>query len=231
MQIFTVTFRNDCYDTVLTDPAFALTEYSHSLWTEGKFFFTAPTSSLDNCAEWTYRLTYTDNTDVTIYSIDVQTATPFVSGTPFQKVPWTTDGPFALFIEATLADFGTVTSAPISLTVTDPCINTVVTAQSLSQMDYEVKFPDPTTQDFNIFTDSVSETYSATFGDGSNYDMCGPQTYEVYEIIDSVKTSVPFLQEVTGIRTLNLQTDFNSDVGLHNMVLEVTLTDYSIVHD
>jgi len=40
-------------------------------------------------------------------------------------------------------------------------------------MDYEVKFPTATTQDFVVFTDSVSETYSATFGDGSNSDLCG----------------------------------------------------------
>jgi len=98
-------------------------------------------------------------------------------------------------------------------------------------MDYAVKFPTATTQDFVQFTDDVSELYSATFGDGSNSDMCGPRTYEVYEIIATAKTSVAFLTEVTGITILNLATDLNADVGTHKMVLEVTLTDYSIVYD
>jgi len=76
-----------------------------------------------------YRLTLLDDSDVTVYSIDVDTtpATPFVSGTPTAKDPWTLQT-FDFYIEATLSDFGTVTSVPITLTVNDPCISTTVTA-------------------------------------------------------------------------------------------------------
>jgi len=76
-----------------------------------------------------YRLTLLDDSDVTVYSIDVDTtpATPFVSGTPTAKDPWTLQT-FDFYIKATLGDFGTVTSVPITLTVNDPCVNAVVTA-------------------------------------------------------------------------------------------------------
>jgi len=32
----------------------------------------------------------------------------------------------------------------------------------------------PTIRNFQIFKDSVSEQYSATFGDGTGYDLCWP---------------------------------------------------------
>ena len=141
-----MTFKNDCYDTVLSDPAFTLTEFSQNLWNEGKFTFTAPTSTKPNCGDWVYRLTLIDDTDVNVYSIDVDTtpATPFVSGTPTAKDPWTLQT-FDFYIKATLGDFGTVTSAPITLTVVDPCITNTITSQALSKMTYSVKFPDATT--------------------------------------------------------------------------------------
>ena len=124
-----MTFKNDCYDTVLTDPAFTLSTYSQDLWNEGKFFFTAPTSTKSNCAEWVYRLTLLDDTDVTVYSVDAVTtpATPFVIGTPPARDPWALQT-FDFYIVAILGDFATATSAPITLTVNDPCISTTVTA-------------------------------------------------------------------------------------------------------
>lgn len=43
----------------------------------------------------------------------------------------------------------------------------------------------PTTRAFDIFKDTVSEEYSDEFGDGTGYDLCAPQSYEIREVIQN----------------------------------------------
>ena len=40
----------------------------------------------------------------------------------------------------------------------------------------------PATFTFPGSTDTVSLQYSNTFGDGSGMDICGPRSYEIFEI-------------------------------------------------
>ena len=127
VEPFVATIRNDCFDTVLGEAFFNSAAYAHDLWTEGKFFFNDATSTKSGCGDFTYRLIFQDTTTVSVYTIDT-TGSPFVSGTPTAKDPWTLQT-FDLYIEATLGEFGSVTTTtPITLTVNDPCVNAVVTA-------------------------------------------------------------------------------------------------------
>ena len=98
-------------------------------------------------------------------------------------------------------------------------------------MNTAVKALQPYRQEFIKFQDSVSSLYSADFGDGSGSDLCGPQSYEVFEVISGENVSVPFLYEIDGDLRLILETDLDSDAGLHNMVLVVTQLDYGQVYE
>jgi hypothetical protein len=77
----------------------------------------------------------------------------------------------------------------------------------------------------------VSVAYSS-FGDGSGFDLCGPQTYAVYKKVGNTNTVPPFL-ELTYTSddppqgVLTLQTSDQNDKGQHYLVIEVTLTNYS----
>jgi len=85
-----VTFKNDCYDTVLGNPSFTLTTYTQDLWNEGTFTFTPPSSTKANCAEYTYRLLYSNDDVVPTYGVNVDNPlAPFVVGTPSDKAYWT----------------------------------------------------------------------------------------------------------------------------------------------
>lgn len=43
-----------------------------------------------------------------------------------------------------------------------------------------------------LFKDTVSQAYSSQFGDNSGADLCGPQSYMLYELVNSSLQMVDF---------------------------------------
>ena len=86
----------------------------------------------------------------------------------------------------------------------------------------------PTIRFFDIFTDSVALQYSSQYGDGSGYDLCSPQEYDIREIINNVIVPSDLVALDPVNRVLSLQTSDPSDSGLHDMLLCVTLTSFNV---
>ena len=80
-----------------------------------------------------------------------------------------------------------------------------------------------------LFQDTVSRQYSAQFGDGSFADLCGPQVYNLYELVNGQQKIINFaFLSVSGSTSIiNVQTSQRADVGTHDMILEVTLSLYA----
>ena len=77
----------------------------------------------------------------------------------------------------------------------------------------------------------MSETYSDDFGNGSGYDLCGPQSYQVFERIGNANFVVNYISlsmnsEVPPRGVLSLETSNINDKGRHDMILEVILDDF-----
>ena len=74
----------------------------------------------------------------------------------------------------------------------------------------------------------MSEEYSDEFGDGSGYDLCGPRTYKLYEDVNQVPVVPTFARLIDhrGPSFIIESTDV-SEIGFHQMYLEVYLDDYN----
>lgn len=125
----------------------------------------------------------------------------------------------------------TVGSFPIPVTYVDPCLSTEIAPQAISPLS-AIESDPVSSVTFNIFKDSVSMLHSAQFGNGSGSDLCGPQSYQLYEIINGDPALVSYVY-LTPERQINLdpsQVPQGSAVGNHEFVLITTLEDYSITH-
>lgn len=93
-----------------------------------------------------------------------------------------------------------------------------------------VKSEEPTTFTFPCATDTVSVQYSTIYGDGSGQDICGPRSYELFEVEGSDLNSVSFasIEELLESKKISVGTDDSQFVGPHDMVLKITLLDYNI---
>ena len=87
-------------------------------------------------------------------------------------------------IQATLGNYGSVQSSPLLLFIDDPCLDTALLNQPIPQQVAILYESAPVTYSVPKFEDSVSKAYSGQFGDGSGSDLCGQQTYMLYEIVN-----------------------------------------------
>jgi len=53
---FVVTLKDQCWDTVLTAPAFTQTSWTYDLWAAESLTFSAMADSLTTCGSYTYKL-------------------------------------------------------------------------------------------------------------------------------------------------------------------------------
>lgn len=88
--------------------------------------------------------------------------------------------------------------------------------------------PNPSTRTFSYFTDEVALLYSADYGDGSGYDLCGPQSYEIRQIINGVEVASDLVTVDPINRILTLQTTDPDESGLHDMLLCISLDSFGI---
>jgi hypothetical protein len=71
--------------------------------------------------------------------------------------------------------FGVIaTSNNVQVTVQDSCLTTTLNTQSVQNMVFQLGQAGASSQVISSFTDQVSVQYSAQFGNGSMYDLCGP---------------------------------------------------------
>ena len=77
-------------------------------------------------------------------------------------------------VEASLGNYVTVQSDPLYLFIEDPCYSTDIRNQVIPNLVFSIGDINPTTYLLPKYKDSVSEEYSAEFGDGSGTDLCGP---------------------------------------------------------
>ena len=69
--------------------------------------------------------------------------------------------------------------------MTDPCFDTVLNLRN-GEWDQIAKLGDAIVyRSFAFFEDSVSMLYTNQFGDGTGYDICGPQSFEIKLISDN----------------------------------------------
>ena len=142
--------------------------------------------------------------------------------------PWLDQQPFELIIEATYGTLGTTRSDSVEVTVLDTCFTTTVTPQNIVQLTTYLNAPSPTTRSFDIFTDVVSDKYSAMFGDGTGYDLCGGQSYDIQEIVNNQQVPSDLVTIDPVSRELILQTSDIADTGLKDMLLCVTLFNFDV---
>lgn len=86
------------------------------------------------------------------------------------------------------------------------------------------------TQSFEVFKDSVSLQYTNQYGNGSGSDLCGPQSYQIYEVIIGFIVPVTYVYLTNGQQVINLDPTQNTSIGDHTFVLITTLTNYAISH-
>ena len=153
---------------------------------------------------------------------------PYVKFTLPKRDPWLYNTPFTLRIEATSDTHTLPATDGIEVSVYDTCFDTVVTPQNIVQLTTFVNAPLAITRPFNPFTDLVAEKYSGEYGDGSGYDLCGPQTYDMREIINNKVEPSDIVTIDSTNRILSLQTNDPADTGLHDMLLCVTLVNFSV---
>jgi len=91
-------------------------------------------------------------------------------------------------------------------------------------MTTSVLDPAGVTQSFTTFLDGPSVAHSDEFGDGSQHDLCGDQTYRLSMSADGLASPPSFLT-LSGF-ALSLQTDNFSDEGDYTVYLIVELIDY-----
>jgi hypothetical protein len=119
-------------------------------------------------------------------------------------------------------------SVTFSIKVADPCSQLVYISQTLSGFPSQVtQGSAPVLISFSPFTDSVSTQYSSQFGDGSNSDICAPQTYALFEVTQQGDVNVPYLTFSTS-NPYVIKFDPNSSVfiGTHQFKLKVTSGNY-----
>ena len=73
--------------------------------------------------------------------------------------------------------------------------------------------------------------YSSQFGNGSGSDMCGPQSYKVFEVVNGNYVPASFVYLTPGQKKITLDPTQHPDVGNHQFVLVTTLDNYGITHD
>jgi len=122
----------------------------------------------------------------------------FFEGTPGAKNPFTTKAPFSLKIMAVFGDAQkTIKSETGNLFISDPCFHSQIIDRTLNSMVYVVNKA-AVIQEIDAFKDTVSQLYSADFGDGSGYDICAPQELFLFEEIgQSNWIQVPFASVVS----------------------------------
>ena len=92
----------------------------------------------------------------------------------------------------------------------------------------ELNAPNAETQDFPLFTDTISVLYSDLYGDGSDYDICAPQEYEVIDASTGQPALFAFVAINSGTATgvISVETNDIEDLGSYDLLLRVTLPDY-----
>jgi hypothetical protein len=119
-------------------------------------------------------------------------------------------------------------SPVFQINLLDPCQDTKINDQLLQSMITKQNAPTPVTQTFLPFSDFVSQA----FGDGSGFDLCGPQTYSLFQLQNGVKVSPPtFIEVDEATRTIRLVTDEDTEITSSYMLLVVTLTEFGITHE
>ena len=136
------------------------------------------TADPEECAEFSYCVVYgTDPEEVFFpddYSLETLSGSSTITfkGLPSLKDPFVTNSPFEIRIKADFGAYGATYSEFATLTITDPCFQTQINAQSIGDMIAQIA-DGPSYQNFDFFTDTVSQLYTGAFGDGSGYDICG----------------------------------------------------------
>lgn len=108
-----------------------------------------------------------------------------------------------------------------SITVTDPCLTTTLTDFTIPNVSIEAGLTD--TFSFIEVTDSAATAVT-------NPTICGARTYTVTELVAGVSTAqtiVTFNNDASGAAhtLVTVTMDENTDVGIHNMQLVVSLPD------
>ena len=123
----------------------------------------------------------------------------------------------------------TVYSEPFIVTIKDTCLKTELITRELGPYFAEVG-AGPKQVIIEEIKDTVSEAYSDDFGDGSGSDLCGTRDYKLFEEVNfqPVVPSFARLNERNPPNIVIESTD-ESEIGPHQMYLEVYLTDYADV--
>ena len=196
--LFDITFRDSCWDALLAAAQFVSTNHTYDLWQLETLDFAAMKdlthtgTDLGFCGGYTHQLQYVagpvQTADMSIYSETWPVEKLYSFQGTVTNFDWI--GKSTLRIKSTLGRFSdsnirgnrglfkSVYSEPITLTINNPCINSVVNAdlllkwnnmsvpQGLEHFQQVIKGP----------TDSISSLY------GNGYDKCGPR---VYTFLDS----------------------------------------------
>ena len=120
----------------------------------------------------------------------------------------------------------TLYSNPFVLTIKDICLTTVLQTHALNNMVTTILRGNPEEQTFTPFLDSVSIN-KAQYGNGSGYDLCGAQSYEVFEVISGGNVAVTHTTLVSN--KISVLTTIPTDEGVHSMLLVVTMNDYPTI--
>ena len=152
------------------------------------FTFATPTTTMKHCGTFSYKF-IADNDQTYNESVLRMIDRPaqgfenlqYFSFSPVDKNPWLLQQPFSVRIEVS---FGSrkIISENAFLYVRDPCENTNIIFRDLLNMKTETGASSPATQTFSHFQDSVSRLYSARYGEGNGFDICGPPEYTLYEV-------------------------------------------------
>jgi len=121
---FVLTLKDQCWDSVLTAPAFSQTAWTYDLWAAQSLGFAAMSDTVGTatCGAYIYKLfdsaTGTE-VDTSVYSVSGLAAV----GTPAAITPWVTTHTF--FLRGQLGTYNTIDSTVITVTIENPCITTV----------------------------------------------------------------------------------------------------------
>ena len=219
---FVLTLKDQCWDSVLTAPAFSQTTWTYDLWAAQSLGFAAMSDTVGTatCGAYVYKLfdsATNAEVDTSVYSVSGLAAV----GTPAAITPWVATHTF--FLRGQLGTYNTVDSPTIAVTIINPCTTTVIDDKTINAMTTMILQTPAVTQDFAVFTDSV-DVATNSFGT----QKCGVPTYAITMTSDA--SAVPAYLTLAGT-VLTLSTPDNSFVpneGTHSIRLTVSLATYSI---
>ena len=138
------------------------TALTQPLFTRARFYFTPARSSLPECGAFTYCIIREDTGELfypRVWEVksDDGGVSLYMEGLPVSRSPLVTGSPWKIKIKADYA-LGSLstTSETASLTITDPCLHTVINNQDIPDFTITVGADRAETHTFDQFTDTVS---------------------------------------------------------------------------